>query len=167
VSGNFTGTTDEILQWAACKWGFADDFVRAMAVHSTRWRQTAIGCWSTTSSDCPAGAATRTTGAGTECGGCYGLLQIRWKYHPTTWPMARDSTAFSADYFLAYLRACFEGWIPHLARNAPAERPYRPDDEWACVGAVFTGDWYDASALNATAATRGYHETRPWTRPDF
>ena len=22
VTGNFTGTTDEIIQWAACKWGF-------------------------------------------------------------------------------------------------------------------------------------------------
>ena len=28
VTGNFTGTTDEIIQWAACKWGIDEDVVR-------------------------------------------------------------------------------------------------------------------------------------------
>src|SRR5579884_2247822 len=29
VTGHFTGTTDEILQWAAYKWGFSPDLLRA------------------------------------------------------------------------------------------------------------------------------------------
>jgi hypothetical protein len=32
VDGNFTGTTDEIIQWTACKWGVDEDIVRAQAV---------------------------------------------------------------------------------------------------------------------------------------
>ena len=32
ITGNFTGTTDEIIQWAACKWGWSDNVVRAQAV---------------------------------------------------------------------------------------------------------------------------------------
>src|SRR5580765_814833 len=32
VDGQFTGTTDEIFQWGACKWGLRDDLVRAIAV---------------------------------------------------------------------------------------------------------------------------------------
>src|SRR5581483_2740680 len=32
VTGNFTGTTDEILQWASYKWGFDPDVTRATAV---------------------------------------------------------------------------------------------------------------------------------------
>src|SRR4029077_15426596 len=32
VVGNFTGTTDEIIQWGACKWGFDEDLVRAIAM---------------------------------------------------------------------------------------------------------------------------------------
>lgn len=32
VDGRFTGTTDEILQWAACKWGLPDNLIRADAV---------------------------------------------------------------------------------------------------------------------------------------
>src|SRR5207248_16357 len=30
VTGNFTGTTDEIIQWAAAKWGLPDDIIRAV-----------------------------------------------------------------------------------------------------------------------------------------
>src|SRR5262245_506627 len=138
-----------------------------MAVHSSRWRQTGTGCWSSTATDCPVGAATRNTGGPPQCAACYGIMQINWRAHPTTWPMSRDSTAFNADYLGAYLRACFEGLIPYLTRNAPPGRPYRPDDEWGCVGMVFSGDWADSTALNTSAAVREYLDRRTWTRPDF
>ena len=39
VTGNFTGTTDEIIQWGACKWGLSDNIVRAQAVDESHWRQ--------------------------------------------------------------------------------------------------------------------------------
>jgi hypothetical protein len=32
VDGRFTGTTDGVFQWAACKWGVPDNLVRADAV---------------------------------------------------------------------------------------------------------------------------------------
>ena len=39
VDGQFTGTTDEIFQWAACKWGLSDNMVRAIAVRESTWFQ--------------------------------------------------------------------------------------------------------------------------------
>ena len=39
VTGHHTGTTDEILQWAACKWGIADNVLRAVAVRESTWFQ--------------------------------------------------------------------------------------------------------------------------------
>ena len=39
VDGRFTGTTDEILQWAACKWGLPDNVFRADAVEESTWFQ--------------------------------------------------------------------------------------------------------------------------------
>jgi hypothetical protein len=39
VDGQFTGTTDEILQWAACKWGLPDNLIRADAVIESDWFQ--------------------------------------------------------------------------------------------------------------------------------
>ena len=41
VDGAFTGTTDEIFQWAACKWGLADNLLRAIAVRESTWYQDA------------------------------------------------------------------------------------------------------------------------------
>lgn len=38
VTGNFTGSTDMILRWAACKWGVDEDVVRAQAYD---WRGSA------------------------------------------------------------------------------------------------------------------------------
>jgi hypothetical protein len=37
VDGQFTGTTDEIIQWAACKWGLPDNLLRAEAAHESSW----------------------------------------------------------------------------------------------------------------------------------
>src|SRR5438477_2196814 len=39
VDGDFTGTTDEVFQWAACKWGLADNMLRSIAVRESTWYQ--------------------------------------------------------------------------------------------------------------------------------
>src|SRR5262249_31841624 len=39
VNGQFQGTTDEIFQWAACKWGLPDNLLRAIAVRESGWNQ--------------------------------------------------------------------------------------------------------------------------------
>ena len=39
VDGQFTGTTDEIMQWAACKWGLPDNLIRADADIESTWFQ--------------------------------------------------------------------------------------------------------------------------------
>ena len=43
VTGNFTGTTDEIIQWAACKWGFDEDLIRAQTAKESWWFQSSVG----------------------------------------------------------------------------------------------------------------------------
>jgi hypothetical protein len=39
VTGDFTGTTDEIIQWVAAKWGLPDDLLRAQALQESNWYQ--------------------------------------------------------------------------------------------------------------------------------
>ncbi|HEU4792085.1 MAG TPA: hypothetical protein VFS96_00345, partial [Nitrolancea sp.] len=87
VDGNFTGTTDEIIQWGACKWGFDEDIIRAVAVNESTWRQSMVG----------------------DGGHSYGLLQVKDSVHDGTFPTSQDSTAFNVDYALAWRRSCFEG----------------------------------------------------------
>ena len=43
VTGNFAGTTTEIIQWAACKWGVDEDTIRAAAVQESYWHMNTLG----------------------------------------------------------------------------------------------------------------------------
>ena len=167
VSGAFTGTTDEILQWAACKWGFDEDHIRAEAVQSSGWSQVVASDWTMTPSLCPPDADTRQVDGGVECAQTYGIFQIVWQYHQSAWPMFRDSTPFHLDYILGLRRVCFEGWDTSQAARATVAMPYTANDEWGCVGAHFSGFWYDAAANSYITAVKGQLAGRAWTNPDF
>ena len=99
VDGDFTGTTDEIIQWASCKWGFPTDLNRAQAVAETTWRQSFVG----------------------DAGESFGLYQMRrgvWGGHPNS----ADSTAFNADWAMGLRRACYDGvmWYSELRADLDA-----------------------------------------------
>jgi hypothetical protein len=167
ITGSFTGTTDELLQWTACKWGFDEDHLRAEAVQASGWSQGVDGDWTTTASLCPPSADTRQTGGGVECAQTYGMFQIVWQFHKSAWPMIRDSTPFHLDYIFALRRVCFEGWDTSQGARATAAMPYTANDEWGCVGAHFSGGWYDAGANSYITAVRGQLAGRAWTQPGF
>jgi autotransporter family porin len=134
VDGQFTGTTDEILQWAACKWGMNTDIVRAMAWQESSWRQGAVGSK-----------------------GTYGLLQIKRVAHPAGFPAAQRSTAFNADYALAWWRACVDGDIPWLSAAARG-------DVWGCVASYASGRWDDPYGQSYALAVRRHVSAKPWLR---
>lgn len=139
IDGNFTGTTDEIIQWASCKWGINEDHVRAQALVESSWFAGKLG-------DCGATTIARTLTCSS-----VGLLQIRGAelipVHPGTMPWAWDSTAFNLDYALAVHRACFEGLEPWLADVSPNGAVYRPGDLIGCSGRWFSGDWYSNDSI--------------------
>ena len=72
ITGNFTGTTDEILQWVACKWGIDVNIVRAEAVQESHWHQSQLGDYTTNQRLCP---PVRWNGC--SCYQSYGFLQIK------------------------------------------------------------------------------------------
>ena len=99
IDGNFTGTTDEIIQWASCKWGFPTDLDRAEAVSETTWQQSFVG----------------------DGGESFGLYQMRrgvWAGYPNS----ANSTAFNADWAMGLRRACYDGvmWYSELKGNLDA-----------------------------------------------
>jgi hypothetical protein len=152
VTGNFTGTTDEILQWAACKWGIDEDIVRAQAVQESYWRQSALG-------DCRGGTVPDTDGCQS-----VGILQVKGAdippTHPGTWPYAYVSTAFNADYTYGIWRACYEGKETWLGNG------YRAGDAWGCVGRWFSGDWY-RSSQDYISRVQTILNDEVWLDPDF
>lgn len=148
VTGNFTGTTDEILQWAACKWGFDVDSVRAQAVKESDWHQSHLG-------DCGVTTQSATNGCAS-----VGIMQVKgadippdW---PGTWPYAYESTAWNVDYALSVRRACFEGKVTWLGNG------YKAGDEWGCIGFWFSGRWYDTGAQNYISAVKSDMANKTW-----
>jgi len=169
VTGAFTGTTDEILQWAACKWGTDPDVVRAQAAVESWWRQPAKGDWGADPDRCPPGH-----GLGVddpvyhpdECPESWGLLQTRYPYQQSAWPGMADSSAFNADTAYAIWRACYEGyewWLNEAERG----QDYASGDAWGCVGRWYAGRWRTAPAEAYIARVKDYLTDRVWEQAYF
>lgn len=164
MTGNFTGTTDEILQWVACKWGFDPDIVRAEAVVESYWRQGFQGDHTSDQQFCPPGIWD-----GSGCDQSYGILQIKWYYFQDAWPMSRDDTAFSAEYVYAQLRACYEGWTTYLndATPLPGYPKYHAGDIWGCLGRWYSGSWYTQGAVDYIAKVEAALAEKTWLSSGF
>lgn len=135
VNGNFTGTTEEILAWAAAKWGMGNlgypDLAKAVAVHESWWRQETVGRH-----------------------GERGLVQV----HPV-WPDSEPaawSTAFAADYGMAVIRHHYDGasWLGEATRGNIRNAV----SAWEC-GCGWNGqNWYAKLVFDS-------HESKVWRRP--
>jgi hypothetical protein len=144
IDGAFEGTTDQIIRWGACKWGFDEDVVRAVAQTESSWRQSVEG---------DKGADGNFLS--------FGLLQVKKSAHSGTFPATQLSTAFNVDYALGYRRACYEGYLLWLARTAPN---YRAGDAWGCVGHWFSGEWHDGPGDAYIGRVRSNLRDRLWER---
>ena len=164
ITGNYTGTTDDIIQWAACKWGIDADLIRAEAIAESNWHQNQTGDWTTDKSLCPPGEWN-----GTGCFQSYGMLQIKYIYNTTAWPMSRDDTAFNVEYAYGIIRTCFEGWATYLAHDTPLPGypSYHAGDIWGCIGRWYSGAWYDQSAINYINSVKAHLQNKEWLEQSF
>ncbi len=145
VNGRFRGSTDEIIQWAAYKWGIDVDVMRAVAVVESWWRMSAVG----------------------DNGDSFGLYQVRRPFHCLgECAIARRFTAFNADYYGGIIRAYYEGrmgWLNTVERG----RDYAPGDLWGSVGAWFSGRWWTGPAAGYIAVVQQRLAERTWRQPYF
>jgi hypothetical protein len=167
VTGNFTGTTGEIIQWAACKWGFNVRALRAQAVKESYWTQTNLGDWTTDSSRCAPRHGIGEDGRPGECPESVGMMQVRAPYFPYRIVSgAERSTAYNLDAYLAIWRLCWRGgeaWLNTVERG----REYRAGDEWGCIGRWFSGRWYTQASLDYMAAVKDLYRQRIWRTEGF
>lgn len=149
VTGDFRGTTDEIIQWAAHKWGIAEDVMRAVAVQESYWRQSTVG-------DGPARG-----------GYSYSLYQVK-NSAPGPYPLTKLSTAFAADYYGALFRYYYDGqgtWLRDpCCRTATY---YEAGDLWGSVGVHFSGRWHNSSAELYIAGVKKHLASRVWEQANF
>jgi len=166
INGDFTGSTIDILRWAACKWGIDQDIVFAQAAVESWWQQDTLGDWGTQASACPPGHKLGADGKPGECPQSYGILQNRYPYEDGGWPAIISSTAMNADAAYAIWRACFDGYETWL-NTVPRGSQYHAGDAWGCVGRWFAGRWRTAAALSYIAAVKKYLREKIWLQPDF
>ncbi len=151
IEGRFTGTTDQILAWGACRWGMPADVVRAMAVEESTWVQSHTGDVSEDPRGCVGGDTP-------PCPTSFGILQLKDLHRPGSWPWSLQSTAFNVDYGLAAVRGCFEGWVTYLRPD------YRAGDLWGCLGWHFSGEWHDPGAQGYIKRVKDHLRAKPWKR---
>ena len=148
VTGRFTGTTDEVIQWAARKWGFKPDLLRAVATVESWWRMSTVG----------------------DNGDSFGLFQVRRPYHCTE-PVCeqfRGDAAFNADYYGGILRSYYDGrqrWLNTV--SAENGKRYRRGDLWGSVGAWFSGRWWNDPARGYVREVKRRLRERTWRTRDF
>ncbi len=164
INGDFTGTTAEILRWAACKWGISQDIVFAQAAVESWWRQTTLGDWQT--SGCPPGHGPGVDGRPGLCPQSWGILQNRYPFEPSSWPWIATSTAMNADAAYAIWRSCYDGYETWL-NTVPHVGSYTAGNVWGCVGRWDAGRWFGPQADQYIAKVKRDLRNRVWTRSYF
>jgi hypothetical protein len=160
VDGQYTGTTDMIFRWAACKWGIDENVVRAQAtIEHWSWVQPQSGGdkrWSY--SECVNGGFTSLWNY--QCPSCcyqtWSIFQTKAYYDWQTWPMLVNSTAFAADFHYASMRACMDGDLAGYFAGRPNYNGHNYSADiaggsiytalWGCIGYHYSGNWYDGNS---------------------
>jgi hypothetical protein len=146
VDGQYAGTTEMIIRWAACKWGIDEDMIRAQATAERgTWIQwNAGGDERRSIEQCRAGndpehGSTNLWGY-IISSGCYqswSIWQTKVVYSSpdsgawTTWPAINESTAFAADYRFGSQRSCMNGGQSGYFRGKGIAETYLNDVESA------------------------------------
>jgi soluble lytic murein transglycosylase-like protein len=140
VTGRFTGTTGEIIHWAALKWGFDPDLLRAQAVTESSWHQDAVG----------------------DGGQSFGLMQIKRTKWRGSHPLTALSTAFNVDLAASILRQAFDGRAPWYRSEG-----YHAGDLWGSLGSYFSGHWNDAEGRRYVRSVWRQIADRAWEERGF
>lgn len=169
VNGAFSGSTDMIIRWAACKWGIDEDILRAEAVEESSWVQSAKG-----DSDTVCHSRNVAVGAlnywkePSPCKPSKGLLQIKVVYF-NAWPYAAKSTSLNVDFVAGEHRSCMNGDQEYLVGSqSNAFGSYPPTTTsnavWGCLGRWYSGDWGSQGAVDYVNRVKAVLAAKGWPK---
>jgi len=170
VTGGFSGTTDQIIEWAAEKWGINANWLRAEYVVESDWNQNQ---WSDLATVANVNAyPPQSRVSATQVNQSTGLSSVKWN-HPDvndsgtgTEPLRWKSTAFNADYQASQVRFYFDN--PQGLRSAWGDSTYRPCENWLSIGGWYNPyPWNNAGQKSYIQSVKTVQVNRPWTQPGF
>ena len=167
IDGDFTGTTSEILRWAACKWGINQNVVFAQAAVESWWQQSTLGDWGTDASACPPGHGLGADGKPGQCPQSYGILQNRYPYEQASWPgigrLHRDERGHRVRDLAVLLRR-----VRDLAEQRAARQPVPQGRRLGLRRPLVRRALAHRPGRSSTSAkVRQYLSERIWLTPDF
>jgi len=167
-------STDDLIQWAAHKWGIPEDWIRAEMVQESHWNQSMLG--DLTSVSCavynqyPPQARHSKNAHGCFVYQSMGVMQCKWIADPNnkqgtgigagTEPLRWKSTAFNLDFYGHYVRWLFDGGCNWCNRTLYV------GNAWQSIGGWF-GDNGDINAQNYIKDVQGFLAGRNWTKKGF
>lgn len=195
VDGRYTGTTDEIFQWAACKWGLPDNLLRAIAVRESTWYEylhfkngtcyVDFGCGDVVDSTSPATTVfcnmqakfgfdyQKQFGAG-RCPETFSIAGVMSWQDPSwgKWPQNQNGTfpfnRNSTAFALDYLGGELRGCFEGWEKFLGDHGSgYRAGRLWGCVGEWYAGDWLSSAAKGYISRVQNEFNRRIWRRRSF
>jgi hypothetical protein len=194
VDGQFTGTTDEIFQWAACKWGLPDDLLRAIAVRESTWYQYEgypsgrpvldWGMGDMMPSGTPGAAVycdtiaqygrdyQRDFGTGT-CPRTFSIAGVMSWQAPSWGQMPGNQNGTfpfnrqSTAFAVDYLASQLRGCYNGWESWLTSSGGYAGGDIWGCVGAWYSGDWHSSDADGYISRVRKELTNFTWLDSDW
>jgi hypothetical protein len=194
IDGQFTGTTDEIFQWGACKWGLSDNMLRAIADQESTWYQYETypsgrcvkyySCGDFFGSSSAASTVfcnaiarygydyQRDYGSGL-CPQTFSIVGIK-SYQAPSWGQMPDNqngtfpfSRNSTAFAVDYIGSYLRGCYEGWEHWLRSVGNYAPGDVWGCVGSWFSGDWHDSGAENYVSHARSSLTNHVWLQSDW
>ena len=169
MTGGFVGTTDQIIQWGAAKWGIPADWLRAQYYQESRWHQSQLGDLTTVSDVTKYPAYSRYSS--TQVYQSLGITQVKWNHQDDndagigTEPLRWKSTAFNVDYQLSMVRFYFDN--PKGRRSAWGDA-YSPCNNWLSIGAWFEPyPWNNSGQQDYVEKVQNWLSNKVWQQPSF
>jgi hypothetical protein len=164
-------STDDLIQWAAHKWGIPEDWLRAEYVVESHWNQFNLGDKATVSPRWyhlyPYQSRIPNTSNVYQS---LGIAQVKWtpdgSVEPGTEPLRWESTAFNVDGQAAKIRFYYDN--PSGARSSWGDSSYAPCEKWRSIGGWYSPyPWGSAGQAGYIATVRATLHGHEWTSASF
>lgn len=145
-------STDDLIQWAAHKWGIPENWLRAEYVQESYWSSYQLGDETTVSrSDYSRYPLQSRVPGQLKVYQSLGITQVKWDPSGSvgagTEPLRWESMAFNIDYQAATVRFFYDN--PDRARSAWGDSTYVPCQKWNSIGGwFFPYPWNNAGQAN-------------------
>lgn len=164
-------STDELIQWAAYKWGIPVDWLRAQYVEESDWYQLSafekgLGDERTVSAEWYAEYPPAAKIVPDLVYESMGIAQVKWIPDGSTGagtePLRWESTAFNVDYEAAGIRYYYDGYCDWCGSG------YGAGQQWNSIGAwEEPSPWGNSLQEQYIATVQRILAEKPWLSPSF